>query len=72
MFDHMNTLISSSMLGHPSIRLMRVPFHFQMMLSSDDLKMMMEEVTIGHSQRGIGPAFVDLRTFLLIMEYSSW
>ena len=48
---------------------------FQVLLSSDDLKMMMEDVTCGYSNQidcDSAHAVVNLRTFLLIMEYSSW
>jgi hypothetical protein len=47
-------------------------------LSKDVLQMMMDEVTILHSDsdsgrsRGGGPASVNLGTFLLIMEHSAW
>jgi hypothetical protein len=50
-------------------------FAFQVLLSSDDLKMMMEDVTYGYSTQidsDSDKAVVNLRTFLLIMEYSSW
>jgi hypothetical protein len=50
-------------------------FDFQVLLSSEDLKMMMEEVKIGQTIQGDSddyPSFVNLRTFLHIMEYSSW
>jgi hypothetical protein len=44
--------------------------NWQVLLSSDDLKMMMEEVTAQHADDG--PPTVDLRKFLRIMEYSAW
>ncbi len=45
----------------------------QVLLSSDDLKMMMDEVATGNSDDDAnGPAVVNLSTFLLIMEHSSW
>ena len=46
----------------------------QVLLSGDDLKMMMDEVTIerGNYSSDGGPATVNLRTFLLIMEHSAW
>ncbi len=50
---------------------MGLPFYFQVQLSSDELKMMMDEVTISRHRDDI-PETVSLRTFLLIMEYSSW
>ena len=47
-----------------------------MLLSKDVLQMMMDEVTVLHSGDGTSdgwcPAAVDLRTFLLIMEHTSW
>ena len=50
--------------------------HWQVQLSKDVLQMMMDEVTILHSDsgrsRGGGPASVNLGTFLLIMEHSAW
>jgi hypothetical protein len=59
----------------PSIQSSSMPHHnlaflLQVALSSDDLKMMMDEVTVEDSDDT--PATVNLRTFLLIMEYSSW
>jgi hypothetical protein len=50
-------------------------FCWQVLLSKDVLQMMMYEVTILHdddSNSFVGPAAVDLRTFLLIMEHSAW
>ncbi len=49
--------------------------YLQVLLSSDDLKMMMDEVTIGRgnsSSSDGSPPTVNLRTFLLIMEHSAW
>jgi hypothetical protein len=50
-------------------------FYLKVLLSSEDLKMMMDEVTMQYntsSDSDNGPATVNLRTFLLIMEYSPW
>jgi hypothetical protein len=47
----------------------------QVLLSTDDLKGMMEEVSgtkIGDGDDPSGGCTIDLRTFLLIMQYSSW
>ena len=47
----------------------------QVLLSSDNLKMMMDDVTIGRGDYisgDYGPPAVNLRTFLLIMEHSAW
>jgi hypothetical protein len=50
----------------------------QVLLSSEDLKMMIDEVS-GRNSSGAdirgnstGPGSVNLKTFLLIMEKSSW
>ena len=53
---------------------------FQMLLSTEDLKMMMDEVSDSHAisvtfqaeETPTGLGTVNLKTFLLIMENSAW
>ncbi len=65
----------SALLSHlvgllPSIRQLTIPpyLSFQVLLSNEDLKMMIDEVSGKKGEAGT----VNLNTFILIMEKSSW
>jgi Ca2+-binding EF-hand superfamily protein len=64
--------------GISSAVILTICFHYQMPLSSEDLKMMVAEVSgrrgSGFNVRGapLGPGIVNLQTFIEIMGNSSW
>ncbi len=53
-----------------------MPLFFQMLLSTEDLKMMMDELTDAQPMEAednrAGHGTVNLKTFLQIMEKSTW
>ena len=72
------SIFNWSLVSTDIFRVLTIISHFQILLSSEDLKMMIDEVSgrkgSGFDKRGtpLGPGTVNLQTFLQLMGNSSW